>query len=285
MIDKVSVAIELVRSEVKRSKPQVTVSLTVASCVQSDNTDQQLVTSCSSSVNTAHSLQQSNNSDHQNPHADSCDSHQQITQQQQQEADTRSAESEQKKRKKASCQQQICADHPQKDQQKQQATHLPGTDQSCGDVCRQVVMVKLVSDNYKDVMSQTVREVDKELKLARQLLGQCKESFHCLVSFYGENTQAFANDAVFWSDVVSFVEGFTACQRQLCKQMQVCLLVLLHSAQCHPLWNIRGVLDFSSLQHSCGSSGAGSVTLLLLDCVLHTKGGHRMQYSSSESVT
>ena len=252
MIDKVSVAIELVRSEVKRSKPQVTVSLTVASCVQSDNTDQQLVTSCSSSVNTVHSLQQSNNSDHQKPHADSFDSHQQIKQQQQQQADTSSNECEQ--RTKASCQQQTSADHPHKEQQKQPANRLPGTDQSSGDLCRQVVLVELVSDNYKDVMSQTVREVDKELKLARQLLGCCKESFHCLVSFYGENAQAFANDAVFWSDVVSFVESFTACQRQLRKQMQVCMPVLLQSAWRHPLWDVRGVHEFSSLQHSCGSS-------------------------------
>ena len=282
MIDKVSVALELVRSEVKRSKPQVTVSLTVASCVQSDNKDQQLVTSCLSSVNTVDSLHQSNNSDHQKPHVDNFDSHQQLKHQQQQ-ADTSSNEYEQ--RTKASCQQQASADHPHKEQQKQQVNHLPGIDQSSGDLCRQVVLVELVSDNYQDVMSQTVREVDKELKLARQLLGRCKESFHCLVSFYGENAQAFANDAIFWSDVVSFVESFTACQRQLRKQMQVCLLVLLHSAQCHPLWNIRGVLDYSSLQHSCGSSGAGSVTLLLLDCVLHTKGGHRMQCGSSESVT
>lgn len=84
-----------------------------------------------------------------------------------------------------------------------------------------LVLVELLSDNYQDVMTDTVRGVDSDLKLCRQLLQQCKESFSCLVSFYGENAQAFANDAVFWSDVTVFVNRFTACQKQLRKQMQV----------------------------------------------------------------
>ena len=78
-----------------------------------------------------------------------------------------------------------------------------------------------MSDNYLDVMSHTLQDLEQQLKLARQLLGECKESFSCLVAFYGENAQAFANDAVFWSDVVAFVEKFTACQQQLCKLTQV----------------------------------------------------------------
>ena len=84
-----------------------------------------------------------------------------------------------------------------------------------------LVLVELASDNYQDIMTKTVYEVESDLKLCRQLLQQCKESFSCLVSFYGENAQAFSNDSVFWSDVTTFVDRFTACQKQLRKQLQV----------------------------------------------------------------
>ena len=81
--------------------------------------------------------------------------------------------------------------------------------------------VGLLSDNFYDVMSATVKEVESELQLARQLLEQCRESFNSLVSFFGENAQSLANDAVFWSDIIPFVQKFTACQRTLRKQTQV----------------------------------------------------------------
>lgn len=83
------------------------------------------------------------------------------------------------------------------------------------------VLVELLSDNYRDVMSQTLVGVESDLKLCRHLLQQCKESFSSMVSYYGENAQAFANDAVFWSDVITFVDSFTACQKQLRQQIQV----------------------------------------------------------------
>ena len=155
MIDKTSVAIDLVRSELKRSTATVTVSLTVPPCVQSGSVDRQ---------------QKSGSSPRLDHDEDSC----------------------------------------------------------------KEVLVELLSDNYQDLMIQTVWEVDKELKLARQLLGQCKESFSSLVSFYGENAQAFANDAVFWSDVVAFVQNFTACQRALRKQMQVWLSTVLPGVSFDP---------------------------------------------------
>ena len=100
----------------------------------------------------------------------------------------------------------------------------------------QLILVQLVSDNYHDVMTETLQEVESDLKLCWQLLQQCRESFSCLVSFYGENAQAFANDGVFWSDVTTFVDRFTACQKQLRKQIQVKCGPILHleKNQCCP---------------------------------------------------
>ena len=66
-----------------------------------------------------------------------------------------------------------------------------------------------------------LQDAEKELKSVRQLLRQCKDSFDSLVKFFGENPQALANDSVFWADVISFVNRFTACQREVFKQAQV----------------------------------------------------------------
>lgn len=118
-------------------------------------------------------------------------------------------------------QQQVQLSGQLQHQQHEQGHKLSGGQRCNTRPSKESVFVELLSDNYQDVMSQTVREVDAGLKLARQLLRQCKASFSCLVSFYGENAQAFANDAVFWSDIIMFVERFTACQKQLRKQMQV----------------------------------------------------------------
>ena len=41
------------------------------------------------------------------------------------------------------------------------------------------------------------------------------------MKFFGENPQALANDAVFWVDVITFVNSFTACQRKVFKKAQV----------------------------------------------------------------
>ena len=108
--------------------------------------------------------------------------------------------------------------HGKENQQRGQEEASPGMNLAR----HKLVLVELVSDNYQDVMTETVHEVESDLKLCRQLLQQCKESFSCLVSFYGDNAQAFATDAVFWSDVTAFVDRFTACQKQLRKQIQVC---------------------------------------------------------------
>ena len=108
--------------------------------------------------------------------------------------------------------------------QPQQQTQPPTQTQLCrssSQASQHPVSVRLLSDNYHDVMSQTARQVESELQQSRQLLGQCKESFSSLVSFFGENAQALTSDTAFWSDIVVFVEKLTACQRQLRKQMQV----------------------------------------------------------------
>ena len=63
--------------------------------------------------------------------------------------------------------------------------------------------------------------------MVRQLLRQCKESFDSLVKFFGENPQALANDAVFWVDVITFVNSFTVCQREVFKKAQVQLQYLV----------------------------------------------------------
>ena len=164
MVDKVSLAVDLVRTELKRASTRVTVTLTIASPASAA----QLQQASQQATDSQPMLLQS-----QQPHG----------QQQQQHAQVHDTQSHQ---------------HHQK-----------------------VVMVELLSDNYQDVMTKTVHEVDSDLKLCRQLLQHCQQSFSCLVSFYGENVQAFASDAVFWSDVTTFVDRLTACQKQLRKQMQV----------------------------------------------------------------
>jgi len=173
IIDKVAVAMDLVRTELKRCTARVTVTLTVSSYAQQEK-----------------------------------DGHDHCQQ----------AQPDQNQSALSSDQPHDQQDFTQDELDDRQSSHMFEQQQH-------VVFVDLLSDNYRDVMSQTVREVDKELKLARQLLRQCKESFNCLVSFYGENAQAFANDAVFWSDVIVFVEKFTACQRHLRKQIQVLLIL------------------------------------------------------------
>ena len=217
MIDKTSVAMDLVRSELKRSTATVKVSLTVPPCVQSGSVDgrQKSGLSPKSSVSP-----NSSNKQAQSPDQEAA----LVANQQQQQHDTKSSTSgdEQKTTRseeehEIACQQY---NHVAESQQEQYCSCSPGRLNHDED-SRREVQVELLSDNYQDVMSQTIRQVDKELKLARQLLGQCKESFSSLVSFYGENAQAFANDAVFWSDVVAFVQKFTACQRALRKQLQV----------------------------------------------------------------
>ena len=165
MVDKVSLAMDLVRTELKCPSARVTVTLTIASAA---NTAQLQQASQQATNAQAMSLQDQQQADQQQQHG--------------QKQDLQAHQDDQK-----------------------------------------LVMVELLSDNYQDVMTQTVHEVDSDLTLCRQLLQQCQESFSCLVSFYGENVQAFANDAVFWSDVTTFVNRFTACQKQLRKQMQVTL--------------------------------------------------------------
>ena len=210
MIDKTSVAMDLVRSELKRSTVTVKVSLTVSPCVQTGSVECEQ--KCGLSPKPSVSPDSSNKRAQSPSQEASLVADQQQQQQQQQ---TKSSMSEEK-------QEMACQQHTPnaESQQGQYCGCSPGRLNHDED-SRTEVLVELLSDNYQDVMSQTVREVDKELKLARQLLGQCKESFSSLVSFYGENAHAFANDAVFWSDVVAFVQKFTACQRALRKQMQV----------------------------------------------------------------
>ncbi len=215
MIDKTSVAMDLVRSELKRSTATVKVSLTVPPCVQTGGVEceQKCGLSPKSSVSP-----DSSNKQAQSPSQEAslvADQQQQQQQQHQHQQHTKLSKSEEEQA--IACQQHT---PDVESQQKCYCSCSPGRLNHDED-SRKEVLVELLSDNYQDVMIQTVREVDKELKLARQLLGQCKESFSSLVSFYGENVQAFANDAVFWSDVVAFVQKFTACQRALCKQMQV----------------------------------------------------------------
>lgn len=70
-------------------------------------------------------------------------------------------------------------------------------------------------------VSASLQMAEEELKTVRQQLRQCKQSFDSLVKFFGENPGALANDAVFWVDVISFVNRFTACQREVFMQAQV----------------------------------------------------------------
>ena len=209
---------DLVRSELRRCTANVTVILTVAPCehpiVMPGQCHQAGTTAsaqCSFSPNGLGNQQGSDQTqDHLQPTGNQA---QQEQQQQHQDVGEHTLEQ----------QQQVQSSGQLQHQQHEQEHKLSGGQRCNTQPSKESVFVELLSDNYQDVMSQTVREVDAGLKLAWQLLTQCRMSFSCLVSFYGENAQAFANDVVFWSDIITFVERFTACQKQLRKQMQVCL--------------------------------------------------------------
>lgn len=177
-MDKASLAMDLVRSELKRSAARVTVTI---ECQQLHFTQQQ----------------QAPQDDNDSPNSFNL-------------APPRVQESQ-------ILTQEHGAELPYQPQQFRQGGGSPSRELQQ----HRLVRVELVSDNYHDVMTQTMLGVESDLKLCRQLLQQCKDSFSSLVSYYGENAQAFANDAVFWSDVTTFVDSFTACQKQLRKQMQV----------------------------------------------------------------
>lgn len=66
-----------------------------------------------------------------------------------------------------------------------------------------------------------LQEGEAQLKALRRLQRQAQDSFAHLVSFFGENPQALASDADFWSEVSLFVQRFSSCQRQLRKQKLV----------------------------------------------------------------
>ncbi len=221
MIDKTSVAMDLVRSELKRSAASVKVSLTVPPYVPTSRVD------CQQKSGLSPKSSVSPDSSNKQAHSPAPEGLLVANQQQQQQHATKSlrSEEEQKTSRSEEVQDIACQRHTPDagSQQGHTCSCSPGRLNHSEDSGKEV-QVELLSDNYQDVMSQTVWEVDKELNLARQLLGRCQESFSSLVSFYGENAQAFANDAVFWSDVVAFVQKFTACQRALRKQMQVYFL-------------------------------------------------------------
>ncbi|KAK9830554.1 hypothetical protein WJX72_012430 [[Myrmecia] bisecta] len=82
------------------------------------------------------------------------------------------------------------------------------------------VSVQLQSDNYHDIMCETLQEVEGEVEQLQAVQKQCRESFAGLVAFFGENVNALASDADFWPDVQAFVERFSACQRQIFHQIQ-----------------------------------------------------------------
>ena len=219
LVDKVSLAIDLVRSELKRAPAQVTVTI---ACFpeppQCRRAPQHVVDSAQQGqhfqgipTQGGSLLQQQGQGVEQSPGPKEGT---RLTQQQQGQAGQQLLRPNQGENVP---QQQ----HGEQEQQRGQEEASPGMES-----WHKLVLVELVSDNYQDVMTETVHEVESDLKLCRQLLQQCKESFSCLVSFYGENAQAFATDAVFWSDVTVFVDRFTACQKQLRKQIQVhCCLI------------------------------------------------------------
>ena len=66
-----------------------------------------------------------------------------------------------------------------------------------------------------------LQEGESQLKALRRLQRQAQDSFAHLVSFFGENPQALASDADFWSEVSLFVQRFSGCQRELRKQKLV----------------------------------------------------------------
>ena len=69
-----------------------------------------------------------------------------------------------------------------------------------------------------------LQEGEAQLKALQRLQRQAQDSFAHLVSFFGENPQALASDADFWSEVALFVQRFSGCQRQLRKQKLVSCL-------------------------------------------------------------
>ena len=192
MIDKVSVAVDLVRSELKRAAARVTLTIACqGEATQHQQAPQEVVVNGSITHPDSQLSPEQNKGTHL-PY---------------QQCEPEGQDSQGQKRG-------LSLGHQQ--QQRGQEEGLPS-----GELQPKLVLVELLSDNYQDVMTKTLHEVVSDLKLCRQLLQQCKESFSSLVSFYGENAQAFANDAVFWSDVTIFVDRFTACQKQLRKQIQV----------------------------------------------------------------
>eukprot|EP00891_Asterochloris_glomerata_P002244 jgi/Astpho2/2244/fgenesh1_pg.00040_%23_71_t len=94
------------------------------------------------------------------------------------------------------------------------------------------VVLDILSDNYMDTMSSMLKEGEAQLKALRRLQRQAQDSFAHLVSFFGENPQALASDADFWSEVSLFVQRFSSCQRQLRKQK---LAPVMSSPERHPL--------------------------------------------------
>ena len=66
-----------------------------------------------------------------------------------------------------------------------------------------------------------LQEGEAQLKALRRLQRQAQDAFAHLVSFFGENPQALASDADFWTEVSLFVQRFSGCQRQLRKQKLV----------------------------------------------------------------
>ena len=66
-----------------------------------------------------------------------------------------------------------------------------------------------------------LQEGEAQLKALRRLQRQAQDAFAHLVSFFGDNPQALASDADFWTEVSLFVQRFSGCQRQLRKQKLV----------------------------------------------------------------
>ena len=222
LVDKVSLAMDLVKSELKHIPARVTVTLV---CSPEAAQCQHAGVGAAPTQQQGHQLQGAQKQAGTWPHGQQqqgqgveLSSGPKLTQQPQQQGQA----GRQGPKQGGQLQQQ------QLETQKQQ--HGQARASPSRDLQHRLVQVELLSDNYQDVMMETVHEVESDLALCRQLLQQCKESFSCLVSFYGENAQAFANDAVFWSDVTTFVDRFTACQKQLRKQIQVhcCLIFYLN---------------------------------------------------------
>lgn len=258
LVDKVSLAMDLVKSELKHIPAQVTVTIVsspeAAQCqhaaVDAAPTQQQGHQLHRVQIQAASGQQQQRQGAEQSTWPKQVAG---LTQQQRQQR--RAGQQFQGAGRRGDLTQQ---QHGTQKQQCGQERAVPSQDSQ-----HRLVLVELLSDNYQDVMTETVHEVESELVLCRQLLQQCQESFSCLVSFYGENAQAFANDAVFWSDVTTFVMGFTACQKQLRKQIQVhcCPIDLLLASA----WRLLA----SDILLSWPGCGGFSLATMLLVSVSH----------------